>query len=282
TTTWRTAIGLGPPIIAMYHQLKTVGLFDGIKSVAELGSQNVWCPQRSMMRDLFRAFGRPAPSDAIIESFANWTGAARDLYEHLGMTYACIDVDARFGSLTLDMNFDEVPPGHRNRYELVTNHGTSEHILNQYNVFKMMHDLTTPRGLILHAVPFTVHLEHGFFNYDVHSYSAIARANAYETLGVWVGPDWQLGSLVPWHPSLMSHLTFSPKTTPLLVALQPKPALADFRPPRGVGNDPAAEWSISPYCHAVDVDYYDGARNRFVSVAPAASSISPSRVASGS
>jgi len=70
----------------MYHQLKTIGLFDHVKSVAELGSQNVWCPQRTMMRGLFRAFGRPAPPDAIIESFANWTGAARDLYEHLGMT----------------------------------------------------------------------------------------------------------------------------------------------------------------------------------------------------
>ena len=262
----------------MYHQLKTIGLFDHVKSVAELGSQNVWCPQRTMMRGLFRAFGRPAPSDAIIESFANWTGAARDLYEHLGMTYACIDVDARFGSLTLDMNFDEVPQPHRNRYDLTTNHGTSEHILNQYNVFKMMHDLTSPGGLILHAVPFTVHLEHGFFNYDVDFYTAIASANAYQTLGVWVGPDWQLGSLVPWHPTLMGHLTFSSKTTHLLVVLQRKTAATEFNAPLcGDGRESAVEWSISPFCHVIDADYYEGTRHRFVSVTPGVSVSAPPR-----
>src|SRR5437899_798768 len=159
-------MGLGPPIIALYHQLKILGVFDNVSSVVELGSQSVWCPQQTMMRNLFRAFGRAAPGDAVMKSFANWTGAARDLYEHLGMTYACIDLDARFGSLTLDMNFDTVPSEHRGRYNLTTNHGTSEHILDQYNVFKMVHDLTCTGGLILHAVPFTVHLEHGFFNYD--------------------------------------------------------------------------------------------------------------------
>jgi hypothetical protein len=222
-----------------------------------------------MMRDLFHAFGREAPADAIIEGFANWTGAARDLYEHLGMTYACIDVDARFGSLTLDMNFDEVPPEHRHRYDLVTNHGTSEHILNQFNVFKMMHDLTSAGGLILHAVPFTVHLEHGFFNYHTQFFTAVGRANGYQNIGVWVGPDWQLSSLVPWHPSLMSHLTFSAKTTHLLVVLQRKMATTEFRPPLCLdGGEPAAEWTLSPYCHVVDAEYYEGARNRFVSVTP--------------
>src|SRR5712692_7039468 len=275
-------MGLGPPIIALYHQLEALGLFDGVRSVVELGSQNVWCPQRTMMRNLFRAFGREAPGAAVMKSFANGTGAARALYEQLGMTYACIDVDARFGSLTLDMNFDAVPPEHRSRYDLTTNHGTSEHILNQYNVFKMMHDLTSTGGLILHAVPFTVHLEHGFFNYDVDFFTAIARANGYQTLGVWVGPDWQLCSLVPWHPSLMGHLTFSTKTTHLLVVLQRKTAATEFRPPLcGDGGDPAAEWSISPYCHIVDAEYYEGARNRFVSVKPIANVTSPPREAPG-
>jgi hypothetical protein len=235
--------------------------------VAELGSQNVWCPQKTMMRNLFRAFGREAPPEAVIESFANWTGSARDLYEHLGMTYACIDVDARFGSLMLDLNFDELPREHRNRYDLTTNHGTAEHVLNQSNVFKTMHDLTASGGLLLHAVPFTVHLEHGFFNYSVDFFRAMAAANGYQTLGVWVGPDWQLGSLVPWHPSLMQHLTFSAKTTHLLVTLHRKTAATAFRPPRdGDVGESAAEWSASPYCQVVDAESYEGTRNRFVSV----------------
>jgi hypothetical protein len=46
---------------------------------------------------------------------------------------------------------------------LTTNHDTSEHILDQRNTFKVIHDFTAPGGLMLHALPFTVHLEHGFF-----------------------------------------------------------------------------------------------------------------------
>ena len=52
------------------------------------------------------------------------------------------------GTLVLDLNFDEAPKDHWNKYGLVTNHGTSEHIMNQYNVFKMMHDFTRPGGVM--------------------------------------------------------------------------------------------------------------------------------------
>jgi hypothetical protein len=257
-------MGLGPPIIALYHQLKTLGLFDDVKSVAELGSQNVWCPQRVMMHDLFRVFGRVAPPPHIIDAFADWKGSSRDLHEHLGMEYACIDVDERFGSLTLDMNFDEVPPENRNRYDLTTNHGTSEHILNQFNVFKMMHDLTRPGGLIMHAQTFTVHLEHGFFNYQPVFFRALARANAYETLGVWVGPDWQLSSLVPCHPSLLEHLSLSAKTTHLLVVLHRKTSAREFRVPLPRSSGSVEDRLVPLYCHTVDGEYYDGARSRLV------------------
>src|SRR5215208_6394289 len=106
-----------------------------------------------------------------------------------------------------------VPPEHRAKYGMTTNHGTTEHLLNQYNAFKMIHDFTAPGGLMLHALPFTVHLEHGFFNYQPNLFEALARFNSYKTLGVWVGPDWTLSSLVPWEPRLLEFLTLNAKTT---------------------------------------------------------------------
>src|SRR5262245_23526987 len=39
-------MGLGPPILALYRQLKLLGTFEDIDSVVELGSQGVWCPDR--------------------------------------------------------------------------------------------------------------------------------------------------------------------------------------------------------------------------------------------
>src|SRR5262249_18324884 len=42
------AMGLGPPILALYRQLKLLGALDGIDSVVELGSQGVWCPDQRL------------------------------------------------------------------------------------------------------------------------------------------------------------------------------------------------------------------------------------------
>jgi hypothetical protein len=163
-------MGLGPPILALYRQLKTLGAFDGIDSVVELGSQGVWCPDPRLLTGLFEAFGRPVPPSSELDIYISNTGtglaSSRHLHERLGFKYDCVDIDGNFGSLTLDLNFDSVPPDRRGKYGLTTNHGTSEHILDQRNTFKVIHDFTAPGGLMLHALPFTVHLEHGFFNYQ--------------------------------------------------------------------------------------------------------------------
>jgi len=146
-------MGLGPPVLALYRQLKGLGVFDGITDVMELGAQNVWCPQSELVKALFKAFGKPEPSAAMLNRFANWKGSGLELYTALGFNYRCVDLDPQFNSIPLDLNFDPCPPEHVGKYGFVTNHGTSEHILNQYNVFKVMHDFTKPGGYMLHAVP---------------------------------------------------------------------------------------------------------------------------------
>lgn len=215
-------MGLGPPILALYRQMKVLGAFEGINNVLELGAQAVWCPRRKLVLSLFEAFGRPAPDDEMLIRFANWKGSGRELHEALGHSYRCVDLDPSFHSIRMDLNFDNVPEAEKGKYDLVTNHGTSEHLLNQFNCFKVMHEFCRAGGLMIHAVPFTVHLEHGFFNYQPNFFSALARYNAYETLGIWVGPDWQLASLIPWEAGLMDYLALNSKTTHLLVVLQRK------------------------------------------------------------
>jgi hypothetical protein len=108
------------------------------------------------------------------------------------------------------------------KYDFVTNHGTSEHLLNQQNFFKVVHELTKPGGLMLHAVPFTAHIEHGFFNYQPNFFESLARYNSYKLLGIWVGPGWQAASLIPWEPDILDYMVINSKTTHLLVALSQK------------------------------------------------------------
>ena len=51
-------MGLGPPIVELYRQLKLQGALEGITEVMELGSQDFWCPQKNLVNALCKAFGR--------------------------------------------------------------------------------------------------------------------------------------------------------------------------------------------------------------------------------
>ena len=86
-------MGLGPPILALYTQLKQLGVLDGVTEVMELGAQNVWCPRAQIVRQLFDAFSRPDPSADMLRRFADWQGSASELHLALGMNYACVDLD---------------------------------------------------------------------------------------------------------------------------------------------------------------------------------------------
>ena len=57
-------MGLGPPILAQYRQLKLLEAPVSIDSVVELSSQGVRCPDRRLLTGLFQAFGRPVPTPA--------------------------------------------------------------------------------------------------------------------------------------------------------------------------------------------------------------------------
>src|SRR5215211_5052834 len=259
------AMGLGPPVIELYRQLKLQGALNGVSNVMELGSQDFWCPQKNLVKNLFKAFDKPEPPTELLTTSNTSQQPARLLYEALGITYNCVDVDGRSGTLVLDMNFDTLPEEHWNQYGLVTNHGTSEHILNQLNVFKMMHDFARPGGVMIHAVPFTVHLEHGFFNYQPNFFEALARYNSYETLGLWVGPDWQLASFIPWDPILLDYLALSSKTTHLLVVAQRKMYDKPFCVPfQEVYENMVPDEVRSRYSMVVDGEVLDGKRVKYL------------------
>ena len=258
-------MGLGPNVLALYQQLKILGALDHAKNVVELGSQDVWCNDPMLLVGLFRAFGRPVPSAEELGKYYNNNGtgqvSSRRLHEQLGFNYTCVDIDARHDSITLDLNFDPVPAEHRGKYCLVTNHGTTEHILNQLNCFKVIHDLTRPGGLMMHGLPFTVHLEHGFFNYQPNFFTALARYNSYRTLGVWVAVDWTLKSFIPWEPRLLEFLKTDANTTHLLFVLQEKMYDSEFCAPiQGVYEPMIPEESLMRYQLVVDGEQYSGKR----------------------
>src|SRR5262249_20678377 len=102
-------MGLGPPVIELYRQLRLQGALEGIAEVMELGSQDFWCPQKNLVIALLKALGKKVEDPALLTTSNASQNPARLLYEALGIKYGCVDVDGRVGSVVMDLNFDSVP-----------------------------------------------------------------------------------------------------------------------------------------------------------------------------
>ena len=108
--------------------------------------------------------------------------AARPFWQWLGFDYAAIDFDGGAHSIPLDLNFDSVPARYRGRFDLITNFGTTEHVANQLNAFKVIHDLTAVGGIMIHNLPSQGMVNHGLVNYNPKFIWYLARSNDYKII----------------------------------------------------------------------------------------------------
>jgi hypothetical protein len=118
-----------------------------------------------------------------------WLG---DVLTRAGMDYTAYDIFEGYRTTIFDLNSQDLPIRHLNAFDLVLNCGTSEHVLNQYNVFKVMHQAVRVGGLMYHAVPMTGYLTHGYFTYTPMLFCDLAQANDYQIVEMnLVGPQAQ-------------------------------------------------------------------------------------------
>lgn len=111
---------------------------------------------------------------------------AREYYRCLGAaSYTAIDINDTYGSLVMDLNQD-LGRAYQftSQFELVTNSGTGEHVFDQGAIFRNMHALTRPGGLMVHVMPFVYYVNHGFYSYHPNLYHALAVANGYRLMGL--------------------------------------------------------------------------------------------------
>jgi hypothetical protein len=174
-------MGIDPPALDQILRLRQA--IPDLKSVMELGAQYVVCQRDpGKVSSFVSAFGGALPDASALAQ----GGEARKLYEAIGLSYRCIDSSGEFGALPLDLNFDAVPAEEKGKYGLVTNFGTSEHVANQINCFKAIHDLTQPGGYMIHGVPYTGYTVHGLINYTPKFFWALERGNRYELVKLYV------------------------------------------------------------------------------------------------
>ncbi len=113
-----------------------------------------------------------------------WLG---DLLSKAGLDYLSYDIFEGYKTFIFDLNRDSVPRKHLGAFDVVLNCGTSEHVLGQYNCFKVIHDATNLGGVMYHEVPFTGYLDHGYLNYQPQLFIDLAKANGYEIIEASIG-----------------------------------------------------------------------------------------------
>lgn len=175
-------MGLGQAAVQLTLELWQRGLFKNIKSVVDIGSQEIHV-EADQFEGLVRAAGvsnyRSTNFPGIENYPAHPRSSARHFYQMLGAeNYACIDLNKDFGAIPHDLNAPFSDPAHVGKYDLVTDHGSCEHAFNIAEAYRTLHRLCKVNGLIL-AVQ-QVYGGNGYYNFDQSFFEGIAAANGYK------------------------------------------------------------------------------------------------------
>jgi hypothetical protein len=120
-----------------------------------------------------------------------------ELIELTDLQYVAFDVVSARKAELFDLNIHHLADDKKGTFDLVLNFGTTEHLINQYNAFQVIHDAARVGGLMLHMVPATGYINHGYFCYNALMFQELAQANGYEIVDLWFdGPQGESNVLV--------------------------------------------------------------------------------------
>lgn len=180
-------MGLGHTSLNLLYLLHEHGLLGTKEKVADFGAQAFRMSEAEYdvhLRNFCRLRGGELP-DVHYEPSDRLNGPTSTLYSTIGWSSTCFDLDERFNSVRIDFNYDDIPGEYAGQYSITTNFGTSEHVFNQANFFRLQHNLTKPDGLMIHVLPLHEFVNHGLFCYCPTLFHSLAKYNDYEVMGIW-------------------------------------------------------------------------------------------------
>lgn len=153
-------------------------------AVLDIGTQELFCTEDPAALNRFLChFGAEPYGGEELQRMADRAFAAK-LFQRAGFSYKAVDIARYANTLQIDLNRGLLPFWHRRRYALVMNCGTTEHVLNQLNAFRLIHDACKVGGLMYHGVPMAGMFEHGLVSYSPKFFVQLVAANSYETVGL--------------------------------------------------------------------------------------------------
>jgi hypothetical protein len=155
-------MGIGFGILDFFHRSmdRTLGDVDG-RLMAELGDQKLW---------------------SVIKTQDDGSRVwAKEYFESRGVHHYSIDIHGKNGAYPLDLSKPIKDPFWHDRFEIVTNFGTAEHVADQYNCWLNIHNLGRAGCIYVHALPEygryrPYHCEHW---YDLNFFHNLMESNGY-------------------------------------------------------------------------------------------------------
>lgn len=159
-----------------------------------------WGGTRDLVLSAIEAVGRPLSQISVAE-FGNQKikanpdsgmrrmQSAKGLFEWWGARHVSIDLNGRDGAIVHDLGTlipADSPILAQGQFDMVTNCGTSEHVVEgQVNVFHNAHNLCKRGGVMAHGIPYEDSppcFGHGSWKYSIEWFQKLAADNQYEIL----------------------------------------------------------------------------------------------------
>jgi len=178
-------MGLSAAFLNDLIDLKRSGVLDAARRVVEIGAQQLADNflTAAALDELYGLFGRPRIDLGAPVGAENFTAAAprsTAFWRSLGLDYAALDYNGHLDSFALDLNREQVPEQMRGTFDLVVNAGTTEHVANQDNAFRVIHDLARKDGVMYHHVPVSGDPYHGLISYSPKFFHQLYKQNDYQ------------------------------------------------------------------------------------------------------
>ena len=174
-------MGFGITDILYFRSMKIA--WKDIEHVCDLGLQQIHCEAGyDYVLDFIQSCTESVILDVaeVKKYFSN--GYMIDFWKACDKAYTALEVVGNRDFYFFDLNFDDVPNKLLNHFDLVCNAGTTEHVMNQHNAFKVIHELTRVGGYMYHALPFSGYHDHGLVNYNMKFFTLLARVNNYRLI----------------------------------------------------------------------------------------------------
>lgn len=151
-------MGIAKGALCLLFELKSTHKLGG--TVCQLGRQAIHVTRRqfSIVAKNFN-FGQAALDPNVIDDVTLFKALGFDAVE--SMDYS----DYENPTHVLDFN-NPIPDRFREKYEVVFDGGTTEHIFNLPESLRNIHKMLKPGGLIIHSSPSSNHVDHGFYMFS--------------------------------------------------------------------------------------------------------------------